>query len=548
MARDAGTNFPEKMRSHMDTNCIAPSPSARRGEVTTFYAYDGGPARSLALAHAAWQLSGRDGAGAPVLMIDWDLACPGLHGVFPGLAHASADAGQERAGVLELFETCRERLRTCARPGADDAEALAARVLDGFDWDAHIERVDDTRPLYLMRAGCLDGSYGERVDSFDWDALFRACPALFRGFAAHLTSHFAHVLIDCGSGRSAATSVCTALLPDKMVGLFTPELRSLDGLCGVVARALDYRCSHEDDQRPLLVYPLPSPIEAAGEARLHWRCGNPRHADARHGDARCTDPHPEGYQAVLENLLGDCYGIAAISLDSYLDEVQLPLSAVLGSPLPCGAGGIGANDRLGPARCIAALLEWAGPGHFPWRPLAEVRLMEAVEALRARAADPEAPGEVRELARLAQSYLGQQGELDAARRIEQHVVALEQGMHAMEEGQRPGPTGALRRAADAGAPGADAPGADAPGAAALGDKLSRLQELIDSRSPHEARALADSLRSTVLRPSVAHPLRRRGAAMIKQVYLQGGDKDALLAFTQDEVSTLEGALIEAGGG
>jgi len=92
------------------------------------------------------------------------------------------------------------------------------------------------------------------------------------------------------------------------------------------------------------------------------------------------------------------------------------------------------------------------------------------------------------------------------------------------------------------------PGTDTPAAAALDDKLSRLQELIDSRSPREARMLADSLRSTILRPSVAHPLRRRGAAMIKQVYLQAGDKDALLAFTQDEVSTLEGALIEAAGG
>ena len=79
----------------------------------------------------------------------------------------------------------------------------------------------------------------------------------------------------------------------------------------------------------------------------------------------------------------------------------------------------------------------------------------------------------------------------------------------------------------------------------LGHKLAQLQNLIDSRSPREARALADSLRNTVLRPSVADPLRRRGAAMIKQVYLQDGDKDALLSFTQDEVSSLEGALIEA---
>ncbi|MFS2021046.1 tetratricopeptide repeat protein, partial [Massilia sp. CT11-108] len=191
------------------------------------------------------------------------------------------------------------------------------------------------------------------------------------------------------------------------------------------------------------------------------------------------------------------------------------------------------HDRLGPQRAVEALLEWLEPGHFPWRPLPEVRLVQAVESLRERAADPQAPSLVRELARLAQLYLGQQGELEAARRIEQHVIALEQGLHAMEEGKRG--HGAPRRAGE-------------PSPDALDDKLSRLQELIDSRSPREARALADSLRSTILRPSVAHPLRRRGAAMIKQVYLQEGDKDALLAFTLDEVSSLEGALIQAAEG
>src|SRR5437763_877273 len=137
-----------------------------------------------------------------------------------------------------MFETCRDQLRGTGRPHGDEAEALAAEVLDTVDWDAYIERVDDSRPLYLMRAGRIDDSYGERADRLDWDALFCACPALFRSVAAHLARRFGHVLIDCRSGRSAATSVCTALMPDKMVGLFTPDPRSLDGLQGVVARAL----------------------------------------------------------------------------------------------------------------------------------------------------------------------------------------------------------------------------------------------------------------------------------------------------------------------
>jgi hypothetical protein len=525
----------------METNRITARPDASAGQVTTFYSYDSAPVRSLALVHAAWLLAGRDGAKTPVLMIDWDLEAPGLHHYFGATSHAS---GNLRGGVLELFEACRAGLDAAASRAqplraVDGAAAQAARVLDGLDWDDYIERVDDSRPLYLMRAGRLDDSYGERVDRLDWDALFGMCPGLFRAFAARLAARFAHVLVDCRSGRSAAASVCTALLPDKMVGVFTPDPRSLDGLRGVAARALDYRCSHEEEQRPLLVYPLPAPVEAAGEGRRRWRLG-----DAGRG--------VRGYQATLEKMLGESYGLGSVALDSYLDEVQLPQAAILGAPLPCGRAHPGQGDRLGPLRGIEALLEWLEPGHFPWRPLAEVRLLQAAEALRRRAADPQASSMVRELARLGHLYLGQQGELEAARRIEQHVIALEAGLHAMEDGKRGHP--GARRAGDEGA-GGDGAAGEAAGAAASGggadvldDALSRLQELIDSRSPREARVLADSLRSRVLRPSVAHPLRRRGAAMIKQVYLEEGDKDALLAFTLDEVSSLEGALIQAAGG
>jgi hypothetical protein len=400
----------------METNRITAAPAVA-GEVTTFYAYDGAGARSRALVHAAWLLSGRKHSKTPVLMIDWDLEGPGLHHYFSG-----GQPDHERQGVLELFEACRERLQALGRAPSDETRELAERVLDGLDWDSYIERVDDSRPLYLMRAGRFDDSYGERADRLDWDALFCACPALFRSFAAHLTRRFAHVLVDCRSGRSAATSVCTALLPDKMVGLFTPEPRSLDGLDGVVRRALDYRCSHEDEQRPLLVYPLPIPPDCGGESRLAWR-----HGDSRHGQP--------GYQAALETLLGDCYGLAGVGLDSYLDEVQLPQSSLgeVGLWYARGAG----RDRLGPVRSIETLLEWMEPGHFPWRPLAEVRLVQAVEALRERAGDTQAPPLARELARLGELYLGQQGdELEAARRIEQHVIALEEGLHAMEEGRR----------------------------------------------------------------------------------------------------------------
>ena len=53
------------------------------------------------------------------------------------------------------------------------------------------------------------------------------------------------------------------------------------------------------------------------------------------------------------------------------------------------------------------------------------------------------------------------------------------------------------------------------------------------------------MRHSVQWLSVALPLRQRIAAMIEQVYLQEGDKDAALALNKDLVSSLEGALVRA---
>lgn len=905
----------------MEINRIALPPIPRPGEVTTFYSFESGTARSVALAHAAVLLAGGQNATVPVLMIDWDTEAPGLHHYFP--AHDErfehARPGAARPGLLEYFEACHEQLQSLGRAGADlDPEERARLVLEAIDWEAYVERVDQSRSLYLMRAGRFDDSYGERADRMDWDGLFAACPALYRAFAAHLARHFRHVLIDARGGRSAAVSVCTTLLPDRLVGLFTPGGRSLDGLAGVVTRAVEYRCSHEDEQRPLLFYPVPCLDGVDAERRVLWRRGDPQRG-------------VQGYQSVLEQLLRNCYGLSQLSLDSYLDEVQLQAAAVPAEPF---AGTVGRDaDRYSSARCIAALLGWVAQGRFPWQSRAELDLLDAVAAGRAALAagergsgllggsapDPNAVPLARDLLRLGElhrqqgrgalaqecfeestalrqrllgdahpdtrasrsalagllresgrlrearvqyellvehcaqdagdehaetlaarsglaatlagldefaralalheqvveaserlfgpghivtldalagqartlarqgeysrarmvyervlegrqrilgtehedtlrwtqllaallrdmgdlgnarklqelvvrvrarqsgidaavtlqarealaeifaaqgdlaavrdmqqslatarerrlgsehpdtlsillrlaSTLSEQGELEEARRLQQHVVSLHERLHGMddhetlrskqmlaktlssqghnqaarrleesvEEGSSrllniramsaglrdesgvdtsgvdtsgvatPGsamprgagprivtPGGAMPRAAPPGvapsrfaapgpagsgsgpAPGQGAharsePGRTAPGALSGGQrggvrgserealhaaahdmldhKLTQLQKLIDSGRAGEARALADSLREIILRPTVAQPLRRRGVAMIKQVYLEDGDKDALLAFTEDEVALLEGALIEASGG
>jgi hypothetical protein len=826
----------------MDQQGISLQPLAVPGAVTSFHAYEGGAARNAVLGALALQLAGGN-AEAPVLVIDWDLEAPALHRHFalpadepfavpPVSAHAADDEAGDaaRPGLLEFFEACRARLRNTAGRG----EELADRVIDGVGWQAYLERADGRRPLYLLRAGRFDDSYAERAGRLDYTALFDACPALFRRFAARLAQHFSHVLVATAAGRSAAVSVCTTLVPDRLVGLFTPAPGSIEGIEGVLRRAIDYRCTHEDEQRPLLLYPLACSADGArSDPHARWRRG-----DVRHG--------LPGYQPRFEALLRASYGWSLVNLDSWFDETQLALADALSTAGPAG-------DRRALARHAALLAEWLAPGRFPWQSLAEVRLRAAVAQARRQGGDDEigSPQLAEHLVRLGElcrrerrrdearacleeslvlrerllgdehaatrlgraalaallldsgamqearrhydllvqacarkagaeaaetlaarsqlarvlaalgegeralalheqvvstceralgaehlvtldcledlahslvqqrelerarivvervldarrrrqggehadtlrcgqrlalllgetgelgnarrmlesvlraherhdgldaagtlsarealaeilaaqgdlaavrsiqeslartrerhlgaghpetlnmqlrlaSTLGQQGEAEAARRLREQVAELRQHLREVEgapafDGAQddavqaqmrehnpehiPGQMRTQARASfaslapgsvtpglssSAPPPGAGLPGADgmaahgqhesaAPrehtemGHAAdnLGHKLTQLQNLIDNRSPEEARALADSLRTSVLRPSAAHPLRRRGAAMIKQVYLQEGDKDALLSFTQDEVSLLEGALIEA---
>ena len=389
----------------MEINRLTLPPCGGPGEVTTFYSFESGAARSIALADSAVLLASRKNATTPVLMIDWDTEAPGLHHLFPSrderYEQARAEAG--RPGLLEYFEACGEQLKALGRTGGDDHEERARLVLEAIDWEAYVERVDQGRTLYLMRAGSFDDSYGERADRMDWDGLFAACPALFRAFAAHLTRHFRHVLIDCRGGRSAAVSVCTTLLPDRLVGVFTPNPRSLEGLAGVVTRAIEYRCSHEEAQRPLLVYPVPCGVDGFdAERRLLWRRGDPHRGVA-------------GYQPRLEQLLRDCYGIAQLSLDNYLDEVQLHGALAAGAVQHLGALPERDADRLSQTRAIEALLGWAASSRFPWQSRLEIDLVDAVEAARARrapapknaavSADPNAVLLARELLRLGELYL-----------------------------------------------------------------------------------------------------------------------------------------------
>lgn len=291
----------------------APEEPRPSGETITFYSYKGGTGRTMALANVACLLAERARPKGQVLVMDWDLEAPGLHRFFPPRfeSESGTDLGlDETKGLIDLFVALSEALP--AEPVADEDEATAAVL-------AAIQRVDvssficDTAVpgVSIMRAGRNDdGKYSARVGTFDWEDLFRRVPNVYRALADKLASLFRYVLIDSRTGVTDISGICTSLMAEKLVVVFTPNRQSLSGVRDLVERATSYR-RNSDDLRPLLVYPLPSRIEASlQDLRTLWRLGN-------------RDKGVVGYEPMFQELFARAYGLERCDLSQYFDEVQI---------------------------------------------------------------------------------------------------------------------------------------------------------------------------------------------------------------------------------
>ncbi|NYE59035.1 tetratricopeptide (TPR) repeat protein [Duganella sp. 1224] len=369
----------------------------------------------MALSNIAVLLARQHNATAPVLMIDWDLEAPGLH-------HYFEQPQENKPGVLEFFEACREQLLRRRVGGvAVDDDALAHEVLAAVGWEQYVTRVDQSSQLYLMRAGRFDSSYPDRLAAMQWEELFHSCPALYRCFADRLARHFRYVLIDSRNGRTDSAGVCTTLLPRKLVLVFTPSRQSMDGLPELVTRATTYRRSHEDEQRPLLIYPLPSRIDVGdcGE-RGQWRRGDPAQ-------------QIPGYQPAFEELIRECYGVQQVSLESYFDEVQLQQSRALAYGERVAVRLDQGGDRFSLLRTFETFLAWLAPGYLPWQSSREIQLLASIG--EARRALEQGGGAARAVTQPLARDLNLLGELYSQEgKLRQAVISFEESLSLRQRG------------------------------------------------------------------------------------------------------------------
>jgi WD40 repeat protein/MinD-like ATPase involved in chromosome partitioning or flagellar assembly len=283
--------------------------SENKGEIITFYSYKGGTGRTMALANIACVLAKRKAGNKKILMIDWDLESPGLHQYFCGNANVMINNKvneEKKPGLIELFIEFEKTTRKSEYQNKQKAEELFKKI--------NIEKFlqeTDIPSLYILKAGCFDNDYPSRVTKFNWEELFDRVPWLFLEFASYLSAQYQYVLIDSRTGITDISGICTMLMPEKLVTVFTPNHQSINGLMEIIKRAADYR-KQTDDLRPLAVFPLVSRVELSEkELRTRWQLNeNP-------------DIDPIGYQPQFEQLLKDVYGLPECNLEYYFNEILI---------------------------------------------------------------------------------------------------------------------------------------------------------------------------------------------------------------------------------
>ena len=184
-------------------------------ETITFYSYKGGVGRTLALANIAIYLSR---FGQNVCIMDFDLEAPGLHYKFP----QSIKTADIKDGLIDyIYEFIHNK--------------VIPESLNGFALEL-ITPSNAQGWIRLIPAGnILSPDYWRKLASIDWHSLFyeeggEGIP-FFLELKERIRKEFDpdFLLIDSRTGITEMGSLCTSLLPDKVVFLIVNNQENIEG-------------------------------------------------------------------------------------------------------------------------------------------------------------------------------------------------------------------------------------------------------------------------------------------------------------------------------
>ena len=182
--------------------------------IVTFYSFKGGAGRTMALVNVGGHLAK---TGRKVLLVDFDLEAPGI------TTFALPRPHDQKKGVVDYL--------------TDYLEKGVPPALSEYVYESGPKTLD-RGALWIMPAGDQDADYGRRLNSLDWQDLYRhrAGYLLFENLKSQWQAEIEpdYVLIDSRTGHTDVGGICTRQLPDAVVALFFPNEQNLRGLTRVV--------------------------------------------------------------------------------------------------------------------------------------------------------------------------------------------------------------------------------------------------------------------------------------------------------------------------
>lgn len=183
----------------------------KKTQFITFYSYKGGVGRTLALGNIAWEAALN---GKKVVIIDFDLEGPGIPSLIPFRKPIEQHLrnSEKHGGLFELIQYFQ-------------LHHIIPSISDFYSTEPIIdEDFEDGGAIYIIPAGYEDYKYRDKLQSFDWDRFYEKENGveLFNNLRNIIEFQFGDpdlVLIDSRTGLTAIGSICTLLLPDKVVVL-----------------------------------------------------------------------------------------------------------------------------------------------------------------------------------------------------------------------------------------------------------------------------------------------------------------------------------------
>ena len=224
-----------------------------------------------------------------VLVIDFDLEAPGLHRFFLNpntpFKKKRSSSPQVKKGTIDLFTELQMQIKkqypTKQKYNSDKSgtrrklSRIIGKLLDSGDYTNEIRLKNpnsdkENVTLDFIAAGLFNENYPKNVYNLDWQDFHKKYSEIFPIFIEELCKRYHYIFIDSRTGITDIGSICTMLLPEKLVLVFTSNEQSLHGAIEIGRQTVEDR-QESNDLRPLPLFPLIARIEdAEDELKRKW--------------------------------------------------------------------------------------------------------------------------------------------------------------------------------------------------------------------------------------------------------------------------------------